>query len=208
MFLGTAIPPKTSSAKNQDSSIDGASAPSDKPPTTANAMFVLSHLLGLFRRVKREAALLHNPLGLLRSPREAKFFDEGKDVAGELLLELRYVTHEHEERLGLPNLRPQKTPKNRRRFKYGRGKRAGKAGPGKVRELLGCCSFRPEGLSFRKARKGGRLRTYCCSWIKTTDGKDVQNYFAPFGADRTFLAHTQQSWRSLRATTRLLHASP
>lgn len=67
------------------------------------------YLLSLFRRIEWEATLLHNPLGLLRFPREAKFFDKGEDVAGELLLKLRHITHEHEERLGLPATCPQRT---------------------------------------------------------------------------------------------------
>ena len=67
------------------------------------------YLVSLFRRIEWEATLLHNPLGLLRFPREAKFFDKGEDVAGELLLKLRHITHEHEERLGLPATCPQRT---------------------------------------------------------------------------------------------------
>lgn len=63
---------------------------------------LFSRLLGPCCRIKWETSLLHDPLGLLGPPREAQIFDEGQDIAGELILELRHITHQDKERLSLP----------------------------------------------------------------------------------------------------------
>ena len=90
-----------------------------KPKITAVLAVYSLYLLSLFRRVEREATFLHNPLRFLRAPREAEFFDEGEDVAGELFLELWHITHEHKERLGLPT--PTGKVRNRQHSETGVG---------------------------------------------------------------------------------------